>query len=281
MPVWGRPSKQTTCAYLYGEGGSGVDKRVDAWLIRHQVRPVIHLLPRTPPLAEQYTTWAESIAEWAIALGVRCLVIDTTARAFGGANENDAQDMGRFVESLGIIQRAVGLVIVIHHAGVDQTRMRGSTALYATADFVYSLKRVGDNKVTATNAQGKSGKSKDAEELDHPIASRLVPVELGSFWITDDDLSPQSLVIDHAPDGFDADEQALSLADTMVDIRALLHTRQARSLATGIERAVIKEMVSGRNERIIAALAEMVQRGDLHIGKRGRSDAFWLSTDPK
>ena len=236
-PVWGRTSKQTPCAYLYGEGGSGIDKRIDAWLIRHQVRPAIHLLPRTPPLAEQYTTWAESIAEWAIALGVRCLVIDTTARAFGGASENDAQDMGRFVESLSIIQRAVGLVIVIHHAGVEGSRMRGSTALYAAADFVFAVKRVSDRQITATNAQSKSGKTKDAEELDRPIALRLIPVDLGEFWLDDDEQHPQSLVIEHEPEGFaegEIDEQTIvqrnrrALRDAE-DLREIMVAAQPRA----------------------------------------------------
>ena len=169
--------------------------------------------------------------------------------------------MGRFVESLAIIQRAVGLVVVIHHAGVEGSRMRGSTALYAAADFVFAIKRVADRQITATNAQAKSGKTKDAEELDTPIALRLVPVGLGPFWAEDDDPQPQSLVAEYDAAGFIEPETEQTLvsrsrrqAKDAEDLREIMIAAQPRAdrskggfasqdearhrLACGVSRAV-------------------------------------------
>ena len=284
LDVWGRPSQKTRFGYLYGEGGSGIDRRFDAWLTRHQgQRPEVHFLPRTPPLAEPYS-WAHAVAEWATGLGLQGIVIDTAARAFGAADENKAIDMGRFVASLGVIQRAVGLVIVIHHAGIDQSRMRGSSSLYAAADFVLSVKRTGDCKATITNQAAKQGKSKDAEELTEPIAFRLVPVELGAYWVDEDEPKPTSLVAEHAPKGHaeDAEEQKVSdLADGMVKVRAVLHKGQALTEESAMSYSTVRTAAGQRFETTRGAVDELVRRHEINEKKIGNGAKYWLPPDPK
>jgi len=63
-------------------------------------------------------------------LPVRMIVIDTLARCFGGNDENDARDMGAFVEGCYEIKRKAGAtVLVVHHSGKDEAKgARGSSS---------------------------------------------------------------------------------------------------------------------------------------------------------
>ena len=58
------------------------------------------------------------------------VVIDTLARCFGGNDENDARDMGAFIEGCDVIKQKTGAtVLVVHHSGKDEGKgARGSSA---------------------------------------------------------------------------------------------------------------------------------------------------------
>ena len=109
--------------------------------------------------------------------GLKCtlVVIDTLARAFAGGNENDSEDMGRFVRNVDRIRRATGAaVLVVHHSGKNAAAgARGHSSLRAATDTELELV-VDKDGVRTLN----STKQRDIEAAP-PIRLALIPVILG------------------------------------------------------------------------------------------------------
>lgn len=106
---------------------------------------------------------------------VQLIVIDTLARCFGGNDENDAKDMGAFIEGCDTIKRETGAtVLVVHHSGKDDTKgARGSSAFRAALDAEFNVRREGDGGAIILTCT----KMKDAEE-PRPAAFDLREAEL-------------------------------------------------------------------------------------------------------
>jgi hypothetical protein len=101
----------------------------------------------------------------------RLVVIDTLARCFDG-NENEQEDMGRFVAGADRFRQEFdAAVIVVHHTRLDGDRERGNTAFRGAADSMLSVQERQGRLWLACNKQ------KDAEEFDeielvlHPVPS--------------------------------------------------------------------------------------------------------------
>ena len=104
---------------------------------------------------------------------VSLVVIDTLARAFAGADENLATDMGVFIDHLqGIIEEFDCSVLVLHHSGHDNSRGRGSSARLAAADCEILVKAAKPDKIVLTFE-----KMKDAP-LPKPLQFQKVEIIL-------------------------------------------------------------------------------------------------------
>jgi hypothetical protein len=81
--------------------------------------------------------------------------IDTLARAFGGGNENDSQDMGAFIHNAGRLQRKLNCALmVLHHIGKDATKgLRGHSSLLGAVDTQLELQKL----VTDDHKEGVAG----------------------------------------------------------------------------------------------------------------------------
>jgi RecA/RadA recombinase len=91
---------------------------------------------------------------------VGLIIIDTTARAMAGDDENSARDMGAYIARLHAIARATGAAVLsVHHTGKDETRgMRGSSALIAACDTVIKITRdKGIREVVAEKVKDGAG----------------------------------------------------------------------------------------------------------------------------
>lgn len=127
-----------------GEGLRGMKWREEAWNLAHPEADAesldrnFHVLPRAVHLLEEQD--AEKLvntAEYLASNGepLRLVVIDTLARALVGGDENSAKDVGLAIDVCERIRRTTGAtVLIVHHAGVEGTRERGSTALRGAAD---------------------------------------------------------------------------------------------------------------------------------------------------
>ncbi|EEB3144496.1 AAA family ATPase [Salmonella enterica subsp. enterica serovar Newport] len=153
--------------YVVGEGGVGVPRRIRAWeqvngkqaenlwLVNRPVFPV-----RESEVTEVLLAARQIEAECGVP--VRMVVIDTLARCFGGNDENDARDMGAFIEGCDVIKQKTGAtVLVVHHSGKDEAKgARGSSSFRAALDTEFNVKREGDGKALILTCT----KMKDAEE---------------------------------------------------------------------------------------------------------------------
>ena len=139
-----------TVIYIAGEGGSGINNRIEA--IRRNRPDLIDLVDGTDFAlmktaldlcgATDATALCELFEEFEF---VDLVVIDTLSMAFGGGDENTAKDMGAFVRNCRQIREVTGAhIMVIHHSGKDTSKgARGSGALRAAADTEIELTREG------------------------------------------------------------------------------------------------------------------------------------------
>jgi len=160
----GYPVTPCHVVYISAEGGTGISKRVLAWLTFHHI---------PPPQAD--VAWlTESVAMLSDSQDMQVLfkriheemtthpgfiVIDTLARCFEG-DENKQEDMGHFIQGVDRLRREFGCtVMVVHHTRLQADRERGSTAFRGAADCMI-LVRKRQRTITVTNS-----KQKDYEEF--------------------------------------------------------------------------------------------------------------------
>jgi AAA domain len=102
------------------------------------------------------------------------VVVDTLNRAMFG-NENDCEDMAKFIRAADAVRAAFNcLVIVIHHCGVVGNRPRGRTSLAGADDAQIAVERDKEGNIVA-----KVEFMKDAEG-GAVTASKLEQVDLGT-----------------------------------------------------------------------------------------------------
>ena len=174
---------QGPAVYILGEGGGGVSRRLRAWQLsnpdaRLQDAP-LYVSSRMVPMGE-----AEAVAEIEAAISdagagkPSSVWIDTLARAAAGLDENSSRDMGELVRACDAIRERYGCaVVLVHHAGHNQDRARGSSAIKAALDTEISATKDGQVITLA------STKAKESEGFK-PLTFQLVGVDTG--WNDED-----------------------------------------------------------------------------------------------
>lgn len=153
--------------YVVGEGGIGVPRRVKAWEITNgQTVDNMYLVntpvfPASPSEVSEMVIAAKQV-EAETGKPVRLIIIDTLARCFGGADENDSKDMGAFIRGCDELKAKTGAtVLVVHHSGKDESKgARGSSSFRAALDAEYRISREGKGGALIIACT----KMKDAEE---------------------------------------------------------------------------------------------------------------------
>jgi hypothetical protein len=173
---------QGSVVYLALEGGNGFPARKEAWrrrhLADHQEPGPFYLVDVPVDLIADRDKLIESIRAQEHAPAV--VVIDTLNRALNG-DENNSQDMARFIRAADMIRAVFGCtVIIVHHCGINGNRPRGHTSLSGADDAQIAVARDAADNVVATVEHMKDS------EGGTTIVSRLERVELG----TDDDGDP-------------------------------------------------------------------------------------------
>ncbi len=177
--------KQGSVVFIAGEGKNGLKRRFLAWCLAHNVdQNTLPLLISSSPaqlcLQESVSQVEEALKLAAEKYGAPTLiVIDTLARNSGG-NENDTEEMTRFVNACDQLRALNGsTVFLIHHSGhADKSRARGSMAIKGALDAEYRLDKDKEGAIRLN-----STKMKDAEPPE-PMAFILEPVFLD---FSDDD----------------------------------------------------------------------------------------------
>jgi hypothetical protein len=184
----GRRVNPALVVFIVAEGAGGSAPRVKAWQQRYGVMgEAIRFLPR-PVQSADLSKWAvlvEACRRLSVAAAESgrgmLVVLDTQARVTVGLRENDATDMGVFIDAVGAIRAASGAcVLTIHHTGRKGGDARGSSAIDGAQTT--ELKVV---KVRELYGKLITEKQKDIAEAD-PIKIKFESVPLGA----DDDGRP-------------------------------------------------------------------------------------------
>ena len=163
--------------YIAGEGHGGIGARIKACKINHQTQDgaeiyVIRYQLNLRSSADDFNLLMESIDNLIERTGIelRLVQIDTLARAFGGGNENDSQDMGAFIHNAGRLQRKLDCALmVLHHSGKDATKgLRGHSSLLGAVDTQLELQKlVTDDLKEGVAGQGTLTISKQKDGQDN------------------------------------------------------------------------------------------------------------------
>jgi hypothetical protein len=132
----GRKVSDCRVVYVAAEAREGIKKRMDAYdqhVCADGVRPAI--IASAPNLLSTDTV---KLGE---AIGKAGLIILDTMAASHSGDENSAKDMGLFLAACKDLSHATGaMVLAVHHTGKEESKgMRGSSALFAGADFVMEV----------------------------------------------------------------------------------------------------------------------------------------------
>lgn len=179
LPWAGHEVEQGLPVYVSAEGGAGIGKRVRAWLRHHNVKAndaeVAWLIDSLPIYrgAEELDTLIARIQE--LDTPTSFIVIDTLARCFNG-DENQQEDMGRFVGGIDQLRKTTGAtVVVVHHTRLMGDRERGNTAFRGAADAMVELARASDRTTPPYDLVAKCTKQKDDAHFED-IALQVVAV---------------------------------------------------------------------------------------------------------
>jgi RecA-family ATPase len=175
QPWQGHPVQRGYAIYVSAEGGTGIGKRVKAWLLHHAIQPAqarVAWLTESIPVSSTSEDMDVLLSRINNEIEERpvLIVIDTLARCFDG-DENLQQDMGLFIGGIDRLRREYdATVLVVHHTRLAADRERGSTSFRGAADAMLAIERAGEI-LTLTN-----NKQKDAEEFPvHSLRLRVIP----------------------------------------------------------------------------------------------------------
>lgn len=153
--------------YVAAEGAYGLDQRLKAWETTRHSR-IQHANFHILPMPIRLGTVGDILELSALVRSAkyRFVVLDTLSKCTAGMDENSAKDMGTAVNSLYEIQGAMdnGAVLVVHHTGKDRKTIRGSSALEAGVDVVYTSEG-NSNNIKLVRRKRKDGPCDDVHRL--------------------------------------------------------------------------------------------------------------------
>lgn len=175
--------------YVAAEGGSGIFKRIEAWM--RQRAPAILPKFETMPCPIDLLKTGEAadvrllISEIQAAAAehgepARMVVIDTLSRALSGGDENAPTDMGAFVKNVDRIREETGAhVQIVHHSGKNKAAgARGHSLLRAATSTEIEIEAEKQQPGIAARGTITVTKQRD-REYALPVSFELEIVNLG------------------------------------------------------------------------------------------------------
>jgi RecA-family ATPase len=150
-----RPTVQCKVAYALGEGKASLMKRIQAWAKfnelsekeRADLDDNFKVTFDVPQLASSASTDNMLADLSAQNYKPEVIAIDTFTRSFVGKDENDAKDVGVWVEQADKLRQNGYTVIFLHHTKKNTefgVQYRGSTAIKGAMDTAFTLTRDGN-----------------------------------------------------------------------------------------------------------------------------------------
>lgn len=179
LPYRGRAAVEGPVVYFAGEGAEGYGKRVEAF---RKEWPQDRTSPVPFYLVSGGMDFTADCHELIAAIRIQigdvmpvAVVIDTLNRTMAGSETNDA-DMAGYVRAADAVREAFGCaVLIVHHAGLEESRPRGHTSLSGAVDAQLSVKRRrGSDSIVMTVELMRDGPEGDV------LVSRLKQVDVGT-----------------------------------------------------------------------------------------------------
>jgi hypothetical protein len=175
---------------IAGEGHGGIGARIKAAKLHNKTTAgaeiyVLRAAINLRSSVDDFDLLMASIKDLIERTGVQfeMIQIDTLARAFGGGQENDSQDMGAFIHNTGRIQRMLNCALmVVHHSGKNKDQgARGHSSLLGACDSQLELIKLDSVPNAASDVAGSGlihiTKMKDGE-TGVKIGFEMVKVEI-------------------------------------------------------------------------------------------------------
>lgn len=161
-----------TVVYIAAEGSYGLKKRVQAWMLYHEIkdhsRIPFHVLPETVNFSDPAVIRGLIRS---LPAKVNLIVLDTLHAMLEG-DENSAKDVKAFLDGIRAVKKATGAAVtLIHHMAKEGKQERGSTSLRGAMDTMIQVKRTSDQSMFTTVT---CTKQKDFERFKEKILKAKV-----------------------------------------------------------------------------------------------------------
>ena len=129
--------------YVAAEAAGSIRLRLQPWRGRLEGKAPFRVLGAPVDLRSSLDRDALAVQARAIpGPGIRLVVLDTLICSMGDGDENASRDMHAVVEGAQDVARHLGAhVMLVHHTGHQEGRMRGSSAILAAVDTELALER--------------------------------------------------------------------------------------------------------------------------------------------
>lgn len=177
QPWFGWATQAGPVLYVAAEGAAGLKVRIrEAEVARGSAKPVEGLSVHPLPVQLGGDDWA-AFVEVTRRRSAALVIIDTLNRTTVGREENSNSEMRDVAEAAADLARETGAtVLLVHHAGHEQGRARGASAIPAAADATMSVRRTADMRMTVSTRREDGGKAKDGEERTANLKVRVGPL---------------------------------------------------------------------------------------------------------
>lgn len=145
IPWHGNKVAQGPVVFLASEGSRGLQKRMEAWMIKHELdideSIPLYTIPQAIDLTNPriFSQFMQVIPQ-----GTKLVIIDTL-HTFMEGDENSAQDVKPMLDMIRQLNRNGIAVAVVHHLNKSGS-IRGSNSIPAGADAVFEVKRDENDK---------------------------------------------------------------------------------------------------------------------------------------
>jgi hypothetical protein len=264
----GRRVQQRPVVYVALEGQEGMRKRVEAYCQRFDIddSTFFNFILTSLNLRAQAGTLMEDLDRQLLTYP-GMIIIDTFNRSLVGSESRD-EDVAAYLAAAGKVQEHFGcLVVLVHHCGWDDSRMRGHSSLAAAVDVELSAKSPAPYRIVVCVERAKDAVS------GVQIFSKLDRVELGRDC--DGDMADTLIVlpVDEAEEAamrqqvepLTADQQAMLF---------VLENAGAGGLTTKSWYGRAKEQTGIKNSQRLFAVREQLKRKERVIQDR---DDVWVA----
>ncbi|GAA0004409.1 AAA family ATPase [Bradyrhizobium diazoefficiens] len=163
----GRRVHHGPVVYCAFEGQRGLEGRIEAFRLKHleahEGDVPFYLQPVTLDLVKDREALIRVIRDRLGDVPPVVVALDTLNRSLAGSESSD-EDMSAYIQASDAIREAFDCsIVIVHHCGHDDSRMRGHSSLFGALDAEIAVTRASDNSIIAEVRHSKDGPEGEQE----------------------------------------------------------------------------------------------------------------------